>query len=65
MFILPLMREYLLFQSDHYGTFNKVFFGRCGCNIELVIFLLISIKDILSISSEIALRCMPKDLNDN
>ena len=39
--------------------------GRCGCNLELIIFKLISRIDILHISYEIALRWMPQHLIDD
>ena len=42
--------------------FNCLVRGRCSCNIELVVFKLISKNDILSISCKIALRLFPKDL---
>ena len=39
--------------------------GKFSFNLNLVIFKLISSKDILSISCEIALKCMPQDLTDD
>ena len=39
--------------------------GRCGCNLELVIFKFISRRGILRIACKIAFRWMPLDLTDD
>ena len=44
---------------------NSVAPGRCGCNVELAIFKIVSEVNILSIFCENALRWMPQDLIDD
>ena len=44
---------------------NSLVPGRCGWNLNLVIFKLTSRVDTLSISGEIALRWMPQDFTDD
>ena len=42
-------------------SFNSLAPGRCRCNLQLIIFKLISMINILSISCEITLRWMPQN----
>ena len=49
----------------HQQAFNSLAPGRCGCNLELVIFKMISTLDVLGNSSEIALKWMPQCLTDD
>ena len=45
--------------------FNSLAPGKCCCNLELVIYKLISRIDIMNISCEIAVRLMPQDPTDD
>ena len=57
----PVLLVHLL-TADSVNTLPP---GRCGCNVQLVIFKFTSSVDILSISYGIALRWMPQDPNDD
>ena len=50
---------------DYNWVINSLAPEKCGCNLKLVVFKLISTLDIFSIPCEIALGWMPQGLTDD
>ena len=50
---------------DYRSCFNSLASERCSCNLKLIIFKLISVIDIFSISTKIILKWMSQDFADD